>query len=76
MEHTPLEGQPSCLQSEPWPLIRLTVAEIRRLLWRLVWLIVPATTFILGWSQWRRHHQALAMACHYKTRLLATQLQL
>jgi len=48
------------------------VAEIRRLLWRLVWLVVPAVAFALGWSQWRRRHQAVAKACHYKKRLYAT----
>jgi len=50
----------------------LTVAEIRRLLWRLVWLVVPAAAFVLGWSRWRRRHQALAKACHYKKYQYAT----
>jgi len=54
----------------------LTVAEIRHLLWRLVWLVVPAAAFVLGWSQWRRCHQAVAKACHYKKRQYATWLQL
>ncbi len=54
------------------------MAEIRKLLWRLVWVVKPTVGFILGWSVWRRRHQAVARACHYKRRLarLGQQLQL
>jgi len=76
MEPTAHDGQPGCLQSKPRALVPLTVAEIRHLLWRLVWLVVPAAAFVLGWSQWRRCHQAVAKACHYKKRQYATWLQL
>jgi hypothetical protein len=50
-------------------LIRLSVAEIRKLLWRLVWAVNPLIAAVLGWSVWRRHHQAIAKACHYQRRL-------
>jgi len=47
----------------------LSLAEVRRLLWRLVWLVVPTVAFVLAWSVWRRAHQAVAKAYHYKKRL-------
>ncbi len=52
----------------------LSVAEIRRLLWKLVWTVTPAVEFVLGWSVWRRRHQATARVCHYKRRLTHLQL--
>ena len=59
-------------------LIPLTVPEVRRLLWRLVWRYAPAPAFVLAWSLWRRRHQAQARRSHYKRRLarLAQQVQL
>ncbi len=56
----------------------MSVAEIRKLLWRLVWAVEPTVKFILGWSVWRRRHQAVARECHYQRRLarLGHQLQL
>ena len=59
-------------------LIRLSVAEIRNLLWRLVWAVKPVIAAVLGWSVWRRRHQAIARVCHYTRRLrsLDQQLQL
>jgi hypothetical protein len=47
-------------------LITLTVAELRRLLARLVWRppVDPALT--LGWSLWRRRYQATARRAHYQ----------
>ncbi len=56
----------------------MSVAEIRKLLWRLVWAVEPAAEFVLGWSVWRRQHQAVARACHHKRRLarLGHHLQL
>lgn len=45
-----------------------SVPEIRYLLARLL-LKPPLTkTFIIGWSLWRRRHQATAAAAHYKRR--------
>ncbi len=74
------DKQPGRVQAETGAcgLIALSVAEIRKLLWRLVWAVKPTVKFILGWSVWRRHHQARARECHYKRRLdhLEQQLQL
>ncbi len=50
---------------EPVPL---TVPEVRRLLWRLVLARTPPTERVLGWSHWRRCHQARAKRCHYRRR--------
>jgi hypothetical protein len=55
----------------------LTVPEVRHLLTRLVLVVPHATDHILGWSDWRRRHQAVAKVCHYNRRLaLVQQLQL
>ena len=48
------------------PLIPLTVPEVRRLLWGVVWRAVPSVEHVLAWSTWRRHHQAVAKHCHYR----------
>ena len=47
-------------------LVALTVPELRRLLARLVWHLAPDPAFTLGWSVWRRRHQATARRCHYQ----------
>ena len=39
-------------------LIPLTVPEVRRLLYRLVWKPNPSEDLVLGWSRWRRRRQA------------------
>ena len=59
-------------------LIPLTVPEVRRLLYRLIWRHHPTNESVLRWSQWRRRHQATARRCHYRRRLklLTTYLQL
>lgn len=46
-------------------LIPLTCNEIQRLFTALI--ISPAhdATYHLGWSDWRRRHQARAQASHY-----------
>ena len=49
-------------------LIPLTVPEVRRLLVRLVWPVLPHAEDVLAWSHWRRHHQAVAQRCHYRRR--------
>jgi hypothetical protein len=50
-------------------LLPLTVPEVRRLLWRLVWTTRQEADAVLHWSRWRRRHQARAKRCHYRTRL-------
>ena len=59
-------------------LIPLTVPEVRRLLYRLIWRHQPTDESVLRWSRWRRRHQATARRCHYRRRLklLTTFLQL
>ncbi len=49
-------------------LIPLTVPEVRRLLWGVVWRAFPSVEHVLAWSVWRRHHQAVAKRCHYQQR--------
>ena len=50
-------------------LIPLTVPEVRRLLYRLIWRHQPTDESVLRWSRWRRRHQATARRCHYRRRL-------
>ena len=50
-------------------LIPLTVPEVRRLLYRLIWRPMPLHKSVLAWSRWRRRHQARARHCHYQRRL-------
>ena len=50
-------------------LIPLTVPEVRRLLYRLIWRHHPTDESVLRWSRWRRRHQATARRCHYRRRL-------
>jgi hypothetical protein len=47
-------------------LVTLTVAELRRLLDQFAWHPAPEPAFLLGWSLWRRRHQATARRCHYQ----------
>jgi len=56
-------------------LLPLTVPEVRRLVYRLVWQAPPQPIPILHWSTWRRRHQLRAQRCHYRRRL-AMQVRL
>jgi hypothetical protein len=47
-------------------LVTLTVPELRRLLVRLAWRPASDPAFTLGWSVWRRRHQATARRAHYQ----------
>jgi hypothetical protein len=47
-------------------LVALSVAELRRLLARLVWCTPVDPVFTLAWSIWRRRHQATARRTHYQ----------
>ncbi len=49
-------------------MVPLSVPELRRLLSRTVWAVVPSLAFILAWSLWRRHKQFLAKRAHYRRR--------
>jgi hypothetical protein len=57
-------------------LIPLTVPEVRRLLWQWLWRHPPRIMHIVGWSLWRRRHQAVAQSCHYRRRRQKHNLQL
>jgi len=48
--------------------IALTVPEIRKVLWQLVWPYVPHLIAVIAWSLWRRRHQAVARECRYRRR--------
>jgi hypothetical protein len=50
-------------------LLPLTVPEVRHLLARLLWEPTRPAADVLGWSQWRRRHEARAKLCHYPRRL-------
>jgi hypothetical protein len=51
-------------------LLPLTVPEVRRLLFALIWPPPPSAEQILQWSAWRRRHQARARQAHIKRRQL------
>ncbi|MGJ0490774.1 hypothetical protein [Methylobacter sp.] len=57
-------------------LIPLTVPEVRKLLWQWRWRHPPRIMHIVGWSLWRRRHQAVARACYYRRRREKYNLQL
>ncbi|WP_250121618.1 hypothetical protein [Chroococcidiopsis sp. CCMEE 29] len=60
--------QSGCVQSGPWALVCLSLAELRRWLWRFLLPRSWSLESILHWSFWRRHHQALARYHHYRKR--------
>ena len=53
-------------------MVPLSVPEIRRLFCYLVGSKALSALFRLGWSFFRRTHQAIARRCHYKRRLAAS----
>jgi hypothetical protein len=57
-------------------LIPLTVPEVRKLLWQWLWRQPPKIRHIVGLSFWRRQHQAVAKACHYRRRQQKYNLKL
>jgi hypothetical protein len=68
--------QPGTVQGAAGALIRLSVAEVRRLLWKLVFAVEQTAAEVLAWSRWRRRHQAVAKFSHYKRRGALAHLQL
>lgn len=58
-------------------MVALSIPEIRRLFFFLLETPPLSRVFRLGWSFFRRMHQAIARRCHYKRRLaLRTELPL
>jgi SRSO17 transposase len=47
-------------------LLPLTVPEVRRLIWQLVWARPPVQQVVVAWSRWRRRHQLRAQRCQYQ----------
>jgi hypothetical protein len=52
-------------------LLPLTIPEVRRLLWHLVWARPPDHEAARAWSHWRRRHQQRARQSHWKRRTSA-----
>ena len=52
-------------------MVPLSIPEIRRLFFYLLEKPPLSRCFRLGWSFFRRAHQALARRCHYQRRLAA-----
>jgi hypothetical protein len=57
-----------CVQGGPCALVRLSLAELRRWVGRLLFPRFWSLDLIFHWSFWRRHHQALARYHHYRKR--------
>lgn len=57
-------------------MIGLSVAEIRHLLWKVVYEVRQSVEEVLAWARWRRRHQAVAKFYHYKGRGALIYLQL
>jgi hypothetical protein len=70
----PVQGH---LSSDLLVMVPLSIAEIRRLFFRLVGKPSLSFAYHLAWSFWRCAHQALAQLCHYKHRkAIASHLRL
>ena len=52
------------------------MAEVRRFFVALLWGAGILLAQVLHWSNWRRHHQAVAKFFHYKARNALAHLQL
>ncbi|PHM41609.1 transposase [Xenorhabdus szentirmaii] len=52
----------------PTGLIALSVAELRKLLSKLMEKAGETVEQVLHWSSWRRRHQYCAQQCHYRRR--------
>jgi hypothetical protein len=49
-------------------LIPYTLPEVLHVIWQLFWQQMITHAHVLAWSLFRRHHQAVAQACHYQRR--------
>nr|MCC8368392.1 hypothetical protein [Xenorhabdus sp. PB61.4] len=59
--------------------VALSVAELRKLLSKLMEKAEKTVEQILSWSDWRRRHQYYAQQCHYRyqaKRLMTESLRL
>ena len=62
------DGHTGCAAEE---LLPVTVPEVRRLVWQLVWARPPTREQVVAWSRWRRRHQRRASRCHARRRARA-----
>lgn len=53
--------------------VPLSISEIRVLLGHLVLALARSIDSVIGWSNWRRWHQAIARRCHIKRRIARIQ---
>ena len=67
--HTPGRGKKKGTSEYDAALIPLTVPEVQRRLYRLIWQNRPTAPAVRAWSRGRRRHQARARLCHYQRRL-------
>ena len=49
-------------------MIRLSVPEVRKVLFQIVWSNIIEEEHAISWSDWRRRHQYWAKYYHYKRR--------
>ncbi len=56
------------VQSPTGAVFRVSCAGIRHLFWQLIVLVARSAEAVLGWSRWRRRHQAAACRHHYRRR--------
>jgi len=64
--------EPKTAEETPiFPLLPLTIPEVRHLLAYLLWPPPRSQTLLLGWSWWRRCHQSRASYFHMKRRCAA-----
>jgi hypothetical protein len=55
-------------------LVPLSVAEVRRLFRAVLLGAAEPIEHVLGWSRWRRRHQARARYFHYRRRVARKQM--
>jgi hypothetical protein len=64
--------EPTTAEETPiYPLLPLTIPEVRHLLAYLLWPPPRSATLLLSWSWWRRCHQSRASFFHTKHRCSA-----
>ncbi|MFL5706212.1 MAG: hypothetical protein ACJ8AG_25835, partial [Ktedonobacteraceae bacterium] len=77
LEPDVLDSAQTTMSSDLPVMVPLSVAEIRRLFFRLIGKPPLSFAYHLAWSCWRRAHQALARLYHYRRRIApSSHLQL
>ena len=60
--------QYGCVQSSARIIVPLSIAELLKWVWKLLFPLAWSIAQVLHWSIWRRGHQATARFFHYKKR--------